>query len=688
MKTLIQHFPASACAIAAALLVAACGGGDASPPPGSTALAGFVVDGYVVGANVICDVNEDGVRSTNETAVVTDSSGFFRFSGGCGAPLVATGGTHFGGVPFTTKLMAPAGSSVITPLTTLLALGIKEAELNTALGLPPSTDLRNTDPARMSSGVLVNSTLYKRTLALQQVALQLTETFVSLAPGAGAAERPAIYAQVASSIATSLGSGDVLITGTDVDAAVLTKLVKAAALRVAGSGQLSSEVRNGAAALNADTLAQVLAGGLNVQTDALASATDTSLIALATGLQVSPLIKTLVGANVATLSAPPSPASASLTETLSAQAVAALSGTAPPAPPATPAPPPASPPASPPGADTVLLNFDDLLPLSANGGEGGEGSGLVTAPAGGGSGQAYSVLRSGGQAWALAVIETTLPLTNERKTLTARVFSPAAGVPMIIKLEGAGGINSGEVQANEAVVAGWQTLSWTFNTLGAYTKMVLLPNLGTVDAPPGKSYVFDDFKLKAAAAGSGTGGSGGSGGGATNSLPITFDAAGVTYTLTSFEGAVGDSTAADPAGGTNRVGKVTRSPGGPWYGGTTVSTGANNSIAKIPFASGATAMSMRFYSPGPGVVVRMKVENAQDAGITVETDATTTATGWERLTFNFSNPGLAPPVTGGPTAALNLAQTYNKVTVFFNVAAPSGAWGGTYYFDDIAFVAP
>ncbi|MDP2007775.1 MAG: Ig-like domain-containing protein, partial [Rubrivivax sp.] len=122
----------------------------------------------------------------------------------------------------------------------------------------------------------------------------------------------------------------------------------------------------------------------------------------------------------------------------------------------TTAPPPAT-------GGTVLLNFDDLLPISAAGGEGGEGSGLDAAPpAGSGtSGSAYKVLRSGGQVYALAVLETTLPLTSTRKTISARVYSPTAGIPMVIKLEGAGGVNTGDVQANEAVVVGWQTLTWT-----------------------------------------------------------------------------------------------------------------------------------------------------------------------------------------------------------------------------------
>ncbi|MDD2843397.1 MAG: hypothetical protein PHT57_00450, partial [Rhodoferax sp.] len=141
----------------------------------------------------------------------------------------------------------------------------------------------------------------------------------------------------------------------------------------------------------------------------------------------------------------------------------------------------------------------------------------------------------------------------------------------------------------------------------------------------------------------------------------------------------------DPAGGSNKVVKVVKAAGAPWYAGTTVSTGANNSIAIIPFTNSAKTMTTRVYSPGPGMRVRLKVENASNPGITCETDAVTVGTGWETLTFNFANPGLAPPVTGGPTAALNVAETYNKVSVFMSVATEAVGQAGTFYFDDLAF---
>ena len=54
------------------------------------------------------------------------------------------------------------------------------------------------------------------------------------------------------------------------------------------------------------------------------------------------------------------------------------------------------------------------------------------------------------------------------------------------------------------VVEGWQTLTWTFSGVDpskTFNKIVLLPNLGTVDPAPGKSYYFDDIVLLDAAGG-------------------------------------------------------------------------------------------------------------------------------------------------------------------------------------------
>lgn len=80
---------------------------------------------------------------------------------------------------------------------------------------------------------------------------------------------------------------------------------------------------------------------------------------------------------------------------------------------------------------------------------------------------------------------------------------------MVLKLEGTG-ISTGDMQAVETVVVGWQTLTWVVPTSAistAYKDIVMLPNLGTVaSVTPGETYYFDDFKLVGGGASTGTGG--------------------------------------------------------------------------------------------------------------------------------------------------------------------------------------
>ena len=197
-------------------------------------------------------------------------------------------------------------------------------------------------------------------------------------------------------------------------------------------------------------------------------------------------------------------------------------------------------------------------------------------------------------------------------------------------------------------------------------------------------------------------GAGGGGGGASAAL-ITFDEV-LAVQLTDFgTNGAPPVLATDPTGGTNKVLKIFKyklpAPGSEQWAGVTVSLihGANpaldaGSIPAIPFTASAKTMTARVYSPAVGVRVRLKVEDASNPGVSVETDAlTTTANAWETLTFNFANPGLSPPVGGGATSPLDITKTYNRLSVFMDFGLGNG--GGalpadrTYYIDDITFVA-
>jgi hypothetical protein len=163
---------------------------------------------------------------------------------------------------------------------------------------------------------------------------------------------------------------------------------------------------------------------------------------------------------------------------------------------------------------------------------------------------------------------------------------------------------------------------------------------------------------------------------------LTFDSPGVVYTLTGFGGAEDSSLVPDPVGGSNTVAKVVKSATAELWAGTTVSTGPNSSVDRIPFTATDTRMTVRVYSPRAGIPVRLKTEDAADPTRSVETEATTTVAGaWQTLVFDFANPASG-------TAALNPAYTYNKLSIFFDFGKTGAAGGGgTFYFDDVKFTA-
>ncbi len=314
----------------------------------------------------------------------------------------------------------------------------------------------------------------------------------------------------------------------------------------------------------------------------------------------------------------------------------------------------------------VMATFDEATPPVLLGFNGAEGTTIAVGPAGG-SGKAAKIFRSGGDPWAGAIVTTgIIPFSATTKTITARVYSPTAGIPMVLKVEGPGGA-SPEIAAAPAVVVGWQTLTWVFNGLDltkVYDKVVMLPNLGTVAPLSGETYYFDTITLLA------------NPGGGAPIVIATLDE--LNAGLTGFEGCYDSTLVADPAGGPGKVGRVVKPGSGvPFYCGSTVVTVANGGFSPIAFTDTAKTMTVRLWSPTSGIPVRLKVEDVADGTKSVETEATTTKVGWQTLTFNFAN-----PVSG--TTALNLATTYSKVTIFFRFG--SLGTGETYYFDDITFV--
>ena len=270
----------------------------------------------------------------------------------------------------------------------------------------------------------------------------------------------------------------------------------------------------------------------------------------------------------------------------------------------------------------------------------------------------------------------TIPLSSSNKTMTLRAYSPTANTVFRLKLENSAD-NTKTVETDATVTAAntWETLTFNFGSHATdtnaldlttvFNKASVFPNFNNKVTA---TYYVDELKFIGVSGVSQT-----CPATPTSALPMTFDDSAVTYTLNDFGGNV-SVVDAGPSGSDGKVAKSTKgavgTPSETWAG-TTVTTGT------LPFAAGATTMTVRVWAPNAGTTVRLKAENLTDPTVSVETDAVTTvAAGWQTLTFNFAN-----QATG--TAALNQASVYGKVSIFFDFN--KAGTGQIYYFDTVKF---
>ncbi|MBL8302113.1 MAG: hypothetical protein JNM26_05010, partial [Ideonella sp.] len=329
---------------------------------------------------------------------------------------------------------------------------------------------------------------------------------------------------------------------------------------------------------------------------------------------------------------------------------------------------------------TTLVSFQESPAPTLVGFGGAEDATVVADPTDGANKVARIVKSATAELWAGTTVGVCpgdsiakLPFSSTLTKMSTRVWSPVAGIPVRLKVENsANAAQSAETEATVSVASGWQTLTFDFATPAAgttalnpaltYNKASVFFNFGTTGAATGaRTYFLDDLSFVGSSFTASCPSAGGS-----STVTITMDEASAP-TFAGFGGAEDASIVADPAGGTNKVARVVKSAAAELWAGTTVSTLPGNQIAPIGFSATAKTITVRVWSPAANVPVRLKVENAADAGKSVETEATVTAANtWQTLTFNFAN-----PVAG--TAALDLAATYNRASIFFNFGTPGAA---------------
>lgn len=172
---------------------------------------GLALDGYIAGATVFADANNNGILDLGEAHTTTNADGSFTLNGGSG-PLVMFGGTDIStNLSFNGVLKAPEGSTVVTPLTTLI-VAITTADhtvssadaaiqVSAAFGLDPTKDLTTFDPV---SAAVSGGTDAAAASAILSAGIQVQSTVAQVSAVGGSAA--SVFTAIANTVTTSASS--------------------------------------------------------------------------------------------------------------------------------------------------------------------------------------------------------------------------------------------------------------------------------------------------------------------------------------------------------------------------------------------------------------------------------------------------------------------------------------------------
>ncbi len=189
--------------------------------PTVVTLSGKAIDGYISGATVFLDADNDGSLDTGETWTLTDSQGNYTLSStDTTSPVVLFGGTDIStNRPLVGTLKAPAGSTVVTPLTTMVqsmvASGLSEASAQSQvalmLGISNLPDLTDFDPVAQSSSassstVTQAAEVMKAAVMVQNMVTQMSAMMVGAGGVTTAAATSAIFSALATQATSASGA--------------------------------------------------------------------------------------------------------------------------------------------------------------------------------------------------------------------------------------------------------------------------------------------------------------------------------------------------------------------------------------------------------------------------------------------------------------------------------------------------
>ncbi|WP_448661655.1 beta strand repeat-containing protein [Sphingomonas sp. CJ20] len=152
--------------------------------------AGIVQDGYISGAQVFYDANGNGQFDQGEPVATTDAEGRYSMvlPAGATGSVIALGGTNVDtGLANLVPLKAPLGTTVVNPLTTLVATLMESgvsadaanASVLASLGLPAGVDLGSFDFLAAGTDPALSLAIQKAAVQIAQVITDAVEAGVS-----------------------------------------------------------------------------------------------------------------------------------------------------------------------------------------------------------------------------------------------------------------------------------------------------------------------------------------------------------------------------------------------------------------------------------------------------------------------------------------------------------------------------
>jgi hypothetical protein len=282
---------------------------------------------------------------------------------------------------------------------------------------------------------------------------------------------------------------------------------------------------------------------------------------------------------------------------------------------------------------------------------------------------------NGAETWAGTTIGTplgfysTVPLTVANSKMTVKVYSPAVGLHIRLKIEDHNNnTHTVETEALSTVANAWETLTFDFTVPTVPATATLNPSF-TFDMASiffdfgnggnGKVFYWDDVKYLGTTVAP-----------TIVALPLDFQLLPTVYVWTDFAGgavSIINNPFVTGINTSSAVGKMVKF-NDQTYGGSFMSLSS-----PINFAGAANKQfKMKVYSPRVGAKVLLKVENQSNSGISFEKEVSTTvANAWEELTFNYST--------------IDISKSYQKIILIFdNGTKGDGTANFTFYFDDIS----